>query len=100
MDRTVKRRVELETRLCIPLVLSIPYFNRNGHSPLALCDTAEESSQIVRRGAPTYQKFHDHTVPNAALWNGDEFIPQICDAFRVRIILDLGLNGTPSLPKR
>jgi polysaccharide biosynthesis transport protein len=89
MDRTVKRRVELETRLSIPLVLSIPYFNRNGHSPLALCDTAEESSQIVRRGAP----------PNTALWNGDEFIRPFCEAIRDRMILDFELNGTTNRPK-
>jgi uncharacterized protein involved in exopolysaccharide biosynthesis/Mrp family chromosome partitioning ATPase len=99
MDRTVKRRVELETRLSIPLVLSIPYFNRNGHSPLTLnrnghspltlCDTAEESSQIVRRGAP----------PNTALWNGDEFIRPFCDAIRDRMILDFELNGTTHRPK-
>jgi polysaccharide biosynthesis transport protein len=89
LDRTVKRRVELETRLSIPLVLSIPYFNRNGHSPLSLCDTAEESLQIVRRGAP----------PNTALWNGDEFIRPFCEAIRDRIILDFELNGMTHRPK-
>jgi polysaccharide biosynthesis transport protein len=99
MDRTVKRRVELETRLSIPLVLSIPYFNRNGHSPLALCDKAEESSEIVRGGAPKYQEFHDHTVPNTALWNGNEFIRPFCDAIRDRMILDFELNAATHRPK-
>jgi succinoglycan biosynthesis transport protein ExoP len=89
MDRTVKRRVELETRLSIPQVLSIPYFNRNGHSPLTLCDTAKESSQIVTRGAP----------PNTTLRNGDEFIRPFCDAIRDRMILDFELNGTTHRPK-
>jgi succinoglycan biosynthesis transport protein ExoP len=99
MDRTVKRRVELETRLSIPLVLSIPYFNRIGHSPLALCDKAEESSEIVRGGAPKYQEFHDHTVPNTALWNGNEFIRPFCDAIRDRMILDFELNAATHRPK-
>jgi Mrp family chromosome partitioning ATPase len=75
--------------LSIPLVLSIPYFSRNGHSPLTLRDTAEESLQIVKRGAP----------PNTALWNGDEFIRPFCDAIRDRMILDFELNGTTHRPK-
>jgi polysaccharide biosynthesis transport protein len=88
MDRTVKRRVELEARLSIPQVLSIPYFHRNGHSPLSLYDTAEEL-QMALPGSRA----------NAALWNGDEFIRPFCEAIRDRLILDFELNRTTHSPK-
>jgi polysaccharide biosynthesis transport protein len=88
MDQTVKRRVELETRLSIPMVLSIPYFSRNGHSPLSLRDRAEES-QAALPGAP----------PNAVQWNGDQFIRPFCEAIRDRLILDFELNRMTHRPK-
>jgi hypothetical protein len=35
LDRSVKRPIEIESKLKVPLFLSIPDVNRNGHSRLA-----------------------------------------------------------------
>ena len=49
LDRSLKRPVEIETKLGLPLFISIPDFNRNGHllaktrqakTPLLLTETA------------------------------------------------------------
>lgn len=88
IDRTVKRQVELETRLAIPLpyVLSIPYFSRNGHSPLFLRGTAEEARMPV-------------AGPDMALCSRNEFMWPFCEAIRDRLILDFDLNGMRHRPK-
>jgi succinoglycan biosynthesis transport protein ExoP len=84
LDRTVKRSHELETRLRIPLLLSIPYFNGNSqlrlqnHSVTALEDA--DGSDIVQ------------------IENGDLLRP-FCEAIRDRLGLFFELNHMSHKPK-
>jgi hypothetical protein len=84
-DRTVKRSHELETRLHIPLLLTIPYFNANGqhlrlpnHSETALDDA--DGSEIVQ------------------IENG-ELLRPFCEAIRDRLGLFFELNHMSHKPK-
>jgi Mrp family chromosome partitioning ATPase len=69
LNRTIGRPLELETRLQIPLMLSIPYTNStNGHS-------------------------------NLAPWDEHHFIRPYCDAIRDRLGLYFELNNLTHKPK-
>jgi len=87
LNRTVSRPSELENRLRIPLMLSIPYTNsRNGHSPLP-----NGTSPHVKAPAPRHS--------NLAPWDGRHFIRPYCDAIRDRLGLYFELNNLTHKPK-
>jgi succinoglycan biosynthesis transport protein ExoP len=85
LDRTVKRSQEIETRLHVPLLLTIPYFNPNSlrlqlknHSEPDL--DAAEGSEVVQ------------------MENGDLLQP-FCEAIRDRLGLFFELNHMSHKPK-
>jgi uncharacterized protein involved in exopolysaccharide biosynthesis/Mrp family chromosome partitioning ATPase len=90
LNRTVGRPLELETRLHIPLMLSIPYTNsRNGH--LALTSNgapAKPEALAVRRHHP-----------KLAPWEAGHFMRPYCDAIRDRLGLYFELNNLTHKPK-
>lgn len=89
LNRTVSRPSELEKRLNIPLMLSIPYKNsRNGHSPLA----AKATSAEVNAPAPRHHL-------NLAPWDARHFMRPYCDAIRDRFGLYFELNNLTHKPK-
>jgi uncharacterized protein involved in exopolysaccharide biosynthesis len=88
LDRTVKRPLELETRLSVPLLLSIPYFARNGHSRLRLHDAGHDSVTALQESA----------CPNITLENGDLLRP-FCEAIRDRLVFHFDLKGMTHKPK-
>src|SRR5271166_3069737 len=88
LDRTVKRSVELEQRLRIPLLLSIPDFGSNGarlHLP-----AARHNSQLV--GDETSSE------DSVALDSGQLLRP-FCEAIRDRLGLFFELNNMSHKPK-
>lgn len=88
LNRTIRRPSELETRLQIPLMLSIPYKNsRNGHSPLL----AKGTSAAVKAPAPRHL--------NIAPWDARHFMRPYCDAIRDRFGLYFELNNLTHKPK-
>ncbi|MGA8659160.1 MAG: Wzz/FepE/Etk N-terminal domain-containing protein [Chthoniobacterales bacterium] len=89
MDRTVKRQLELEARLRIPLLLSIPYFGRNGHLRVRLPYAVPEPMKALQQSAS----------PNVAPWESDHFIRPFCEAIRDRLILYFGLHRITHEPK-
>ena len=94
LDRTVKRPLELETRLSIPLFLAVPHFSPNGHSRLRLLDAGqaqenEEPLTGVREG----------TSPSIAPWDSDHFIRPYCEAIRDRLLFDFECKGMSHKPK-
>jgi uncharacterized protein involved in exopolysaccharide biosynthesis len=89
MDRTVKRRLELEERLGIPLLLTIPYFGRNGHLRLRPPDAGQEPTKALRKSAS----------PNLAPWESGHFIRPFCEAIRDRLILYFELHRITHEPK-
>src|SRR4029078_251010 len=87
LNRTVSRPSELENRLRIPLMLSIPYTNsRHGHSPLP-----NGTSPHVKAPAPRHS--------NLAPWDGRHFIRPYCGAIRDRLGLYFELNNLTHKPK-
>jgi uncharacterized protein involved in exopolysaccharide biosynthesis/Mrp family chromosome partitioning ATPase len=90
LNRTVGRPLELETRLHIPLMLSIPYANsRNGH--LALPSNGAPANP----GALAVRPHHSRLAP----WEPGHFMRPYCDAIRDRLGLYFELNNLTHKPK-
>jgi uncharacterized protein involved in exopolysaccharide biosynthesis/Mrp family chromosome partitioning ATPase len=91
LNRTVGRPLELETRLHIPLMLSIPYSNasRNGH--LALPPNGSQANS----GALAMRRHHSKLAP----WEAGHFMRPYCDAIRDRLGLYFELNNLTHKPK-
>jgi uncharacterized protein involved in exopolysaccharide biosynthesis/Mrp family chromosome partitioning ATPase len=90
LNPTVGRPLELETRLHIPLMLSIPYANsRNGHSP-SLSNGAPADT-----GAMAARPHHSNLAP----WDATHFMRPFCDAIRDRLGLYFELHNLTHKPK-
>jgi uncharacterized protein involved in exopolysaccharide biosynthesis/Mrp family chromosome partitioning ATPase len=90
LNQTVERPLELETRLHIPLMLSIPYSNaRNGHS--ALPPNGSQPTPGVLATRPRHSKL--------APWDTGHFMRPYCDAIRDRLGLYFELNHLTHKPK-
>ena len=88
LNRTVSRPSELENRLRIPLMLSIPNKNsRNGHSPR------------LPNGTSPHVKSPERHHSNLAPWDGRHFMRPYCDAIRDRLGLYFELNNLTHKPK-
>jgi succinoglycan biosynthesis transport protein ExoP len=88
LDRTVKRPLELETRLHIPVLLSIPYFGRNGQLRLRANNSDPDEADI-----------HDGEGSNLDPWEDSHFIRPFCEALRDRLIFDFELSKMAHKPK-
>jgi uncharacterized protein involved in exopolysaccharide biosynthesis len=89
LDRTVKRPLELERQLRVPLLLSVPDFGRNGHLRLRL-DNANGDSV---KGLPDSAR---HSV--AACENNHSIRP-FWNAIRDRLAFYFEINGMTYKPK-
>jgi uncharacterized protein involved in exopolysaccharide biosynthesis/Mrp family chromosome partitioning ATPase len=90
LNRTVGRPLQLETKLHIPLMLSIPYANaRNGH--LALPPNGSPANPGALATRPRNSKL--------APWEAGHFIRPYCDAIRDRLGLYFELNHLTHKPK-
>jgi predicted nucleic acid-binding Zn-ribbon protein len=89
LDRTLKRPLELETRLNIPLLLSVPDFGRNGH----LCLRSDNSNGDSVNGLP------DSARRSVAAWESDHSIRPFCDAIRDRLAFYFEINRMTHKPK-
>jgi uncharacterized protein involved in exopolysaccharide biosynthesis/Mrp family chromosome partitioning ATPase len=90
LNRTVGRPLELETRLQIPLMLSIPYANsRNGHLPLP------SNGAPANPRALAVRRHHSNLAP----WEAGHFMRPYCDAIRDRLGLYFELNNLTHKPK-
>src|SRR5262245_48069151 len=90
LNQTVGRPLELETRLDIPLMLSIPYANsRNGHKALP------PNGAVANPGALVARSHHSKLPP----WETGHFMRPYCDAIRDRLGLYFELNNLTHKPK-
>jgi succinoglycan biosynthesis transport protein ExoP len=90
LDRTVKRSLELESRLRIPLLLSIPKFAPGDHTRLRL----QDSSDSAKRGdLEDAEPDIDPSEETGAL------LRPFCDAIRDRLGLYFELNRMTHKPK-
>jgi polysaccharide biosynthesis transport protein len=87
MDRTIKRPLELERRLRIPLLLSIPYLSA-GKQRMRLHDAGHDSETTPEQG--------DSDL--AAMENGNALQP-FCDAIRDRLGVFFAANNMSHKPK-
>jgi uncharacterized protein involved in exopolysaccharide biosynthesis/Mrp family chromosome partitioning ATPase len=90
LNQTVGRPLELETRLNIPLLVSIPYANsRNGHSTRSSNGAPRNSEALATR------PHHSNLAP----WEAGHFMRPYCEAIRDRIGLYFELNNLTHKPK-
>jgi uncharacterized protein involved in exopolysaccharide biosynthesis/Mrp family chromosome partitioning ATPase len=90
LNQTVGRPLELETRLDIPLMLSIAYANsRNGHLPLPSNGAPANSRALAAK------RRHSNLAP----WEAGHFMRPYCDAIRDRLGLYFELNSLTHKPK-
>lgn len=85
LDRTIKRPFELERRLRIPLLLSIPNFGSNGHR-LRLYDAGTDSETAIAQST------------GSAAETG-ELLRPFCEAIRDRLGLYFEMNRMTHKPK-
>jgi polysaccharide biosynthesis transport protein len=90
LDQTVKRPMELETRLRIPLLLSIPNFALAGGGQLRLHDTSRDETEAFSEEG---QLDLDSAEETGAL------LRPFCDAIRDRLGLFFELNRMSHKPK-
>lgn len=84
LDRTVKRPLELETRLRIPLLLSIPYFDRDLHSRLRLSNGRDDES---------LRSFDETDTLNVMPGEIDDLIQPFCTALRDHLLFQFEFNN-------
>jgi uncharacterized protein involved in exopolysaccharide biosynthesis/Mrp family chromosome partitioning ATPase len=89
LNRTVKRPLELEALLGIPLWLSIPNLNGREHLRLRGPGAGKKSIVALKRNG------HFHAAP----WESDHFIRPFAEAIRDRLILYFQLNRMNHKPK-
>ena len=90
LNRTIGRPLELESRLDIPLMLSIPYRSgANGQK------TLPSNGSSSNPGALTTRRRNSKIAP----WDAGHFIRPYCDAIRDRLGLYFELNHLTHRPK-
>jgi uncharacterized protein involved in exopolysaccharide biosynthesis/Mrp family chromosome partitioning ATPase len=90
LNRTISRPLELESRLDIPLMLSIPYRSgANGQKALPANGSSPDGSALTK----TRRK------AKLAPWDTGHFIRPYCDAIRDRLGLYFELNHLTHRPK-
>lgn len=88
LDRTIKRPLELETRLHIPVLMSIPYFGRNGQLRLRANNSDPDDAGI-----------HGGEGSELDPWENNHLIRPFCEALRDRLIFDFELSRMVHKPK-
>jgi polysaccharide biosynthesis transport protein len=89
LDRTVKRSLELERRLRIPLMLSIPNFASAGHSRLRLRESSETGTGSLSANG----------LPESLASENGQFLQPFCEAIRDRLAVYFELNRMAQRPK-
>ncbi len=100
-NRKVERPVEIQTRLQLPLLLSIPYFRRGGHSGMLLGnrgDTPRISDH--QAGLPAISEDQDYEIAEEDDHNRPEhFILPYSETIRDRIVFNFEVNNVTHKPK-
>ena len=98
LDRSLKRPLEVESRLGLPLYLSIPLFNLNGNTRAISTGRktallAEKSGQEGgNRSGPTHNT-------ELAPWDPRHILYPFCEALRDRLITFFEVSGLTHKPK-
>lgn len=92
LNRSVRRPVELEAQLRIPLLISIPYFSTKSRSRMRL-------KNKEHGGAENTKALQKAPNPNLAPWATDHFIRSASEELRDRLILWFQLKNLTHKPK-
>ena len=97
-DRRIKRPTDIQARLQLPLLLSIPYIKRKERGGLML---APEPSipRIGNNGAPRGELAQIKMTPEAAVRKANHFILPYSETIRDRIIFNFEVNNVTHKPK-
>jgi uncharacterized protein involved in exopolysaccharide biosynthesis/Mrp family chromosome partitioning ATPase len=103
LDRSVKRPIDVETRLRLPLFISIPDTSRNGyrrngsaarHEPLLLKDAEADATEAAVKGAAEDNGNHE-----TATWNQNQTLRPFYEALRDRLIMYFEVRNLTHKPK-
>ena len=94
LNRSIRRPVELETWLRIPLLVSIPYFSSRSRSRLQL-----ENGNGGSRGQDAGKAIQKAASTDVAPWDAGHFIWTFSQAIRDRLILWFQINNLTHKPK-
>ena len=95
VDQRIRRPIEIESRLRIPLLLSIPFVERNGTDNLLSAPPAESHSVNLGSQIPTVAS----AVPDRSPWELSGFLRPFCEALRDRVTLYFHLKNVIRRPK-
>jgi len=92
LDRSLKRPVEIETKLGLPLYISIPDFSKNGYS---LAKTSGKTPLLLTESAGK------NASPTASLvpWDRQHPLRRFCDGLRDRLIVNFEIKKVTHNPK-
>jgi polysaccharide biosynthesis transport protein len=92
LDRSIKRPGEIEAKLRLPLLISIPDFNRNGHQfEMATGKTPRLLAETTGAGATKSAAVSPANSPHP--------LQRFCDGLRDRVIVHFDAKGVKHNPK-
>jgi Mrp family chromosome partitioning ATPase len=97
-DRRIKRPIEIQTRLQLPLLLSIPYIRAKNRGGLMLSHESG-APRIGGGGNPDLPAVIDPNVSVSAVRKANHFILPYSEAIRDRIIFNFEINNLTHKPK-
>lgn len=96
-DRRVKRPTEIQTRLQLPLLLSIPFTRPKDRGGLMFSN--ESSSQRIGQGGMTLSMPKDSETSQSEVGRSNHFIHRYAETIRDRIIFNFEINNLTHKPK-
>ncbi len=96
LDRSVKRPADLETKLRLPLMISIPDITRNGHAHPGRGDKKSRRHAKDEDVDPVAQPAGTMAV---AVWDRGDSMRRFCEGLRDRLIVDFEVREVAHNPK-
>ncbi len=97
-DRRIKRPIEIQARLQLPLLLSIPYIRRKDRGGLMLSHESG-APRIGRGGDMELPALVEKEAPESAVRKANHFILPYSETIRDRIIFNFEINNVIHKPK-
>ena len=92
LDRSLKRPVEIEAKLGMPLFISIPDFTRNGHY---FARTTDKNTLLLTETAGKGESENASLAP----WSRQHPVRPFCDGLRDRLIVHFEIKNVTHKPK-
>ena len=96
VDRRIKRPTEIETRLQVPLMLSIPFVRPKNRGGLLI---SNERGDEVENGGSNLPALREPNGKGAFVGKTDHFIHPYSEAIRDRIVFNFQINNMTHKPK-